>query len=88
MSDTSGSGGAFTSEVLAKARDNGALHHYWTRGAGAARIRWGTPGDFDRCVRHLMDADKVADEPRANRICAKWHHDVTGEWPGDHGRDR
>lgn len=86
MSDTSGSGGVFNSEVLAKARDNGALHHYWTIGAGAGRIRWGTPGDFDRCVRHLMDADKVADEVRAKRICAKWHHDVTGEWPGQQGR--
>ena len=29
------------------------LREYWTHGEGAAKIRWGTPGDFDRCVTHL-----------------------------------
>lgn len=28
-----------------------ALARYWTTGAGAARIRWGTPGDLSRCAR-------------------------------------
>jgi hypothetical protein len=29
------------------------LHVYWVHGEGAAKIRWGTPGDFQRCVDHL-----------------------------------
>lgn len=29
------------------------LNWYWTHGSGAAKIRWGVPGDFDRCVAEL-----------------------------------
>lgn len=29
------------------------LREYWTTGPGGMKIRWGTPGDFDRCVRNL-----------------------------------
>jgi hypothetical protein len=29
------------------------LRRYWTHGEGAAKIRWGEPGDFDRCVREV-----------------------------------
>lgn len=29
------------------------LRNYWTHGAGAAKIRWGTPGDWSRCNRLL-----------------------------------
>ncbi len=29
------------------------LRRYWLHGAGAAKIRWGTPGDWVRCHRHL-----------------------------------
>lgn len=32
-----------------------ALADYWTRGAGAVRIRWGTPGDLTRCARLLRE---------------------------------
>lgn len=31
------------------------LRKYWTSGAGGAKIRWGTPGDFTRCVRLLEE---------------------------------
>jgi len=57
-----------------------ALEEYWKRGKGAAEIRWGTPGDWTRCHRHLTR--HVGDE-RARRICSQWHHDVSGLWPGD-----
>lgn len=57
--------------------DDTALRTYWTHGKGAAKIRWGTDGDFDRCVRHLKD--KVTD-PKG--LCAEYHHDATGTWPG------
>lgn len=29
------------------------LRRYWSTGEGAAKIRWNTPGDWKRCVRHL-----------------------------------
>jgi hypothetical protein len=29
------------------------LRQYWTRGKGALKIRWGTPGSWTRCHRHL-----------------------------------
>lgn len=30
------------------------LKRYWTVGKGAAKIRWGTPGAWRRCYRHLV----------------------------------
>ncbi|QBI53440.1 hypothetical protein [Streptomonospora litoralis] len=58
------------------------LKAYWLRGEGAAKIRWGTDGDYTRCVRQL---DKHVGESRARRICAQWHMDANGIWPGHHG---
>lgn len=63
---------------MAENRNN--IEHWWKTGEGALRIRWGTPGDWGRCHRHLVE--HVGDE-RARRICAQWHHEVTGRWPGD-----
>lgn len=35
-------------------RGNAAtLRRYWASGPGAAKIRWGTPGDWTRCTRQL-----------------------------------
>jgi hypothetical protein len=56
------------------------LEQYWKYGKGAPRIRWGTPGDFTRCQRAL---DKHVGSDRAKRICAQWHFDMNGFWPGD-----
>jgi len=54
------------------------LKGYWLRGKGAARIRWGTPGAFDRCVRELRD-----DFPENTEgLCANLYHEATGTWPG------
>lgn len=56
------------------------LVNYWTRGEGAAKIRWGVDGSFSRCVRHL--SGKVRD-PKG--LCAELHHEATGEWPAEKG---
>jgi hypothetical protein len=68
---------------MAKARGNRGnattLKRYWGQGAGAARIRWGTPGDFTRCSRQLS---KYLG-PRAKGYCARLHREQTGAWPGD-----
>ena len=55
------------------------LRRYWTVGKGAAKIRWGTGGDWTRCVRNL---EKYMG-PRAKGYCALRHKEVTGMWTGD-----
>lgn len=55
------------------------LKHYWLRGAGAAKIRWNTGGDWTRCVRYLSKYLGV----RAKGYCANLHHEATGLWTGD-----
>lgn len=61
------------------ASDRG-LRTYWTRGAGAAKIRWGTDGSFSRCVRLL---GKHVTRPQG--LCAEYHKEATGEWPAEKG---
>jgi hypothetical protein len=64
---------------MAVSRRGGAekLTRYWTRGPGAAKIRWGIPGDFNRCVRQLR---KYVRDPKG--LCAEYHNMVLGFWPG------
>lgn len=64
-------------EPLADATNN--LEDYWKHGEGAAKIGWGTHGDWTRCYHHLR---KHMVDDLAKRTCAQWHHDVTGVWPG------
>jgi hypothetical protein len=56
------------------------LRNHWVRGPGAAKIRWGTDGSFDRCVRHL---GKYVKNPQG--LCAEYHKAATGEWPAEKG---
>lgn len=65
---------------MAKRGDGYDLEAHWKTGPGAAKIRWGTPGDFTRCDAHLA---KHVGAARAKRICAQWHFEVNGYWPGD-----
>jgi len=55
------------------------LRKYWTRGKGGAKIRWGTPGDWTRCVRNL----RKYIGPRSKGYCALRHKEMNGVWPGD-----
>lgn len=50
------------------------LRQYWLYGAGAIKIRWGTPGDFSRCVTHLGKYMPG----RAEGYCQNLHRRVTG----------
>lgn len=54
------------------------LRRYWTRGKGAAKIRWGTPGDWTRCVRNLSKYMG----PRAKGYCQLRHKEATGVYTG------
>ena len=64
-------------------KETNRLHDYWVRGAGAAKIRWGTGGDWTRCTRQLR---KYISPQFLKRTCAEWHHDALGYWPGECGR--
>lgn len=55
------------------------IRTYWTRGEGAAKIRWGTDGSFKRCVRHLRKY--FPQDPEG--LCANMHKEATGEWPAE-----
>jgi len=55
------------------------LHRYWVHGEGAAKIRWGEPGDFGRCVMHL---GKYIRDPEG--YCNLAHHAALGIWPAQH----
>ena len=55
---------------------------YWAKGEGALKIRWGTDGDFDRCVRALRP--KVPVEVDVKGLCSNLHLRATGHRPGKH----
>lgn len=63
------------------------IHNYWTKKGqpGYAKINWGVPGDFNRC-RIQVGEEIGENSPEKlgfiNQICAQWHHDALGFWPG------
>jgi hypothetical protein len=52
---------------------------WYVHGEGAAKIGWGTDGDFKRC--EALAGKHVPPEQVAG-FCANRHHDATGTWPG------
>ncbi|MFE4658177.1 hypothetical protein ACFRFJ_16020 [Streptomyces hydrogenans] len=56
------------------------LMAYWTDGAGAAKIQWGVPGDFDRCVTQLS---KHVGPGIVKGLCSNLHLRATGARPGN-----
>lgn len=56
-----------------------SLRKYWVHGEGAMKIRWGTPGDFGRCVRQLRKYLGA----RTEGYCALRHKESTGMWTGE-----
>jgi hypothetical protein len=59
--------------------DTERLMRYWASGPGAAKIRWGVDGDFDRCVAQLS---KYVDEGIVKGLCSNLHVRATGFRPG------
>jgi hypothetical protein len=55
-----------------------SLRRYWTKGKGALKIRWGTPGDWKRCVRYLSKYLGV----RSKGYCQLRHKEATGVYTG------
>lgn len=63
------------------------LKRYWLHGEGAAKINWGTSGDFARCEMFIEEAiTKGGGAPLSPRVikglCATLHRDATGATPG------
>lgn len=58
------------------------LHEYWVHGEGAAKIAWGSPGDFDRCVTEL---GKYIHDPQG--YCNLAHKAATGVYPAQHAAE-
>ena len=63
------------------------IHDYWTKKGeeGYEKVGWGVPGDFSRCKVEVGKeiAEHSPDTLRfLNQICAQWHHDALGFWPG------
>lgn len=56
------------------------LMEYWAHGEGAAKIKWGVPGDFDRCVVQLGEHVPPG---MVKGLCSNLHRRATGKNPGD-----
>ena len=55
---------------------------YWVDGRGALKIRWGQPGDFNRCRMQLV---KYVQNPEwLAGLCANLHYRALRVWPGQH----
>ena len=61
-------------------KDTQRLRTYWTKGKGAAKIRWGVPGDFNRCRKQL--AKYVPNPHYLAGTCSNLHKVALGVWPG------
>lgn len=58
---------------------NERLMEYWSHGAGAAKIGWGSPGDFARCEAEL---GKYVSPSIVPGLCSNLHKRATGYRPG------
>lgn len=69
--------------------DGGArkLKDYWAHGPGAIKIRWGQPGDFDRCRTEIQKTITKNGRPPLpdhviDGLCSNLHVEATGARPG------
>lgn len=62
-----------------------SLHQYWVHGEGAAKIRWGSAGDFDRCTKQLVEHAHMTLE-QAHGYCNLAHHAALGFYPATHAK--
>ena len=80
--------GLATLATIGKAGDSSGpqakLFRYWTHGAGAVKIGWGTDGSFARCKKLL--GPHLPPKYSLGGMCANLHKRATGEWPTEHGK--
>lgn len=63
------------------ARATERLMKYWAEGAGAAKIQWGLPDDFYRCVAQL---GKYVPDGEVKGLCENLHVRATGMTTAEH----
>lgn len=63
------------------------LRQYWERGEGAAKIRWGVPGDFSRCVKQVVRHAEMSKD-NAEGYCYNRHVGALGFSPQEHAKMR
>lgn len=73
---------AVVAAATSKRGGGGQLDAYWTSGEGAAKIRWGAPCAFCRCLDQL---GKYVDSKRVKGHCANLQKRATGKWPNAEG---
>jgi hypothetical protein len=56
------------------------LFEYWTHGEGGAKIGWGSPGDFERCVK--LVGEEVPKTINVKGLCSNLHQRALGVRPG------
>lgn len=66
---------------MAKSRMPPQLRESYLHGKVAARIRWGTPGDYRRCVKQAMKHGMSSGV--AHGLCQTLHKKATGMYTGD-----
>jgi hypothetical protein len=68
------------------AADTERLKAYWRTGPGSIKIRWGEPGDFQRCIDNIQEAVSKHGPPLPDHevkgLCARLHKEATGATPG------
>lgn len=55
--------------------DTERLMEYWAHGPGSAKLQWGTPGDYDRC---LVALGKYVPPQEVHGLCQNLHIRATG----------
>jgi hypothetical protein len=60
------------------------LMDYWAHGPGAAKIRWGTPGDHTRCTRLIQEEITSDGKPplpdhEIHGLCTNLQKQATGK---------
>lgn len=75
------------SEAESKARPHGDvpqhLRDYWVRGEGAAKIGWGAPDDYYRCIAEL---GKYVPPNEVHGVCGNLHELATGMSTAEHAK--
>jgi hypothetical protein len=75
------------SDAASQARPHGDmpqhLRDYWTKGEGAAKIGWGTPGDFYKC-RIELGRYLAGSHADINGLCENLHEVATGMSTAEH----
>lgn len=57
------------------------LKKYWLHGEGAAKIRWGEGGDYNRCV---LELSRHVNPAQVHGLCGNLHEEALGISTAEH----